>query len=36
MKEPTRGGNVLDLVIANEHGLIGELRVEAGLASSDY
>ena len=36
VKESTRGGNVLDLVIANEHGLIGELRVEVGLASSDH
>ena len=35
VKEPTRGGNILDLVITNEQGLMGELRVEAGLASSD-
>ena len=31
-----QGGNVLDLVITNEQGLIGDLCVEAGLASSDH
>ena len=36
VKEPTRGGNILDLVITNEQGLMGELSVEAGLASSDH
>ena len=36
MREPTRGGNILDLVITNELDLIGDLGVEAGLASSDH
>ena len=36
VKEPTRGGNILDLVITNEQGLMGELSVEAGLGSSDH
>ena len=36
VKEPTRGGNILDLVITNEQGLIGEVSVEAGLAASDH
>ena len=36
VKEPTRGGNILDLVITNEQGLMGEFSVEAGLASSDH
>ena len=36
VKEPTRGDNILDLVITNEYGLIGDLCVEAGLASSDH
>ena len=34
VREPTRGGNILDLVITNELDLIGDLGVEAGLASS--
>ena len=30
------GGNILDLVLTNEHGLIDDLGIEAGLASSDH
>ena len=36
VRERTRGGNILDLVITNELDLIGDLAVEAGLASSDH
>ena len=36
MKEPTRRGNILDLVITNEQGLMGDVCLEAGLASSDH
>ena len=35
-REPTKGGNILDLVITNELDLIGDLGVEAGLAASDH
>ena len=36
VKEPTRGNNILDLVICNEPELIGEIEVIDSLSSSDH
>ena len=37
VKEPTRGwGNILDLAITNEQGLMGDVCLDAGLDSSDH
>lgn len=36
MEEPTRGGALLDLILVNKEGLVGDVKVESSLGCSDH